>query len=98
MFQNCVLVGKFFLKHEVNWNTVCDAIHDLPYRNHRSVDDPVEVLNEHRPYWLNAIHQSRWTRDRFLVNWEEFVRCHVRAKVTDSEARQRVVWGQKQGC
>ena len=29
----------------------------------------------------------RWTRDRFRVNWEEFVRCQVRANETYSEAK-----------
>ena len=24
---------KVFLKHEVNWNTVCGAIRELPWRN-----------------------------------------------------------------
>ena len=30
-----------------NWNTVCGAIQDLPWRNIGYVDNPVEVLNEH---------------------------------------------------
>ena len=38
---------KVFLKHQVNWNTVCGAMHDLPWRNIWSADNPVEVLNEH---------------------------------------------------
>ena len=29
----------------------------------------------------------RWTRDRSLVNWEEFVRCQLRANETYSEAK-----------
>ena len=29
----------------------------------------------------------RWTSDRSRVNWEEFVRCQVRANETDSEAK-----------
>ena len=28
-----------------------------------------------------------WTRDRSLVNWEEFVRCRVRANETYLEAK-----------
>ena len=31
----------------------------------------------------------RWTRDRSLFNWEEFVRCQVRANVTYSEAKRQ---------
>ena len=38
---------KVFLKHQVNWNTVCGAIQDLPWRNIWLADNPVEVLNEH---------------------------------------------------
>ena len=38
---------KIFLKHQVNWNTVCGAMRDLPRRNIWSSDNPVEVLNEH---------------------------------------------------
>ena len=31
----------------------------------------------------------RWTRDRSRVNWEEFVRCQVRANETSSEAKRQ---------
>ena len=33
---------KVFLKHQVNWNTVCGAI-----REQQDSDNPVAVLNEH---------------------------------------------------
>ena len=35
---------KVFLKHQVNWNTVCGAIQELPWRNIWLSDNPVEVL------------------------------------------------------
>ena len=38
---------KVFLKHQIDWNTVCGAIRDLPWRNIWLSDKPVEVLNEH---------------------------------------------------
>ena len=38
---------KVFLKHQVNWNTVCGALRKLPWRNIWLSDNPVEVLNEH---------------------------------------------------
>ena len=38
---------KVFLKHQVNWNTVCGAIRELPWRNIWHSDNPIEVLNEH---------------------------------------------------
>ena len=45
--QNLYNSRKVFLKHQVNWNTVCGAIQDLPWRNIWLADNPVEVLNEH---------------------------------------------------
>ena len=44
---NLCVGRKVFLKHQVNWNTVCGAIRKLPWRNIRLSDNPVEVLNEH---------------------------------------------------
>ena len=38
---------KIFLKHQVNWNTLCGTMRDLPWRNIWSSDNPVEILNEH---------------------------------------------------
>ena len=38
---------KVFLKHQVNYNTVCDAMQDLPWCSIWPADNPVEVLNEH---------------------------------------------------
>ena len=44
---NWCVSWKVFLKHQVNWNTVCVAMQDLPWRNIWSADNPAEVLNEH---------------------------------------------------
>ena len=44
---NLCVSRKVFLKHQVNWNTVCGAIKDLPWRNIWFADNPVEVLNEY---------------------------------------------------
>ena len=38
---------KVFLKRQVNWNTVCGAIRDLPWLNIWLAENPGEVLNEH---------------------------------------------------
>ena len=35
------------LKHQVNWKTVCGAIHDLPRRNIWFADNRADVLNVH---------------------------------------------------
>ena len=107
---NLCVSRKVFLKHQVNWNTDCGAILELPWRNIWLSDDPVEVLNEHlsllvgryvstkvirvrnndKPWFddqrwhafgLNREAHIRWTRDRSRINWEEFVRGQVRAKV-----------------
>ena len=44
---NLCVSRKVFLKHQVNCNTVCDAIRELPWRNIWLSDNLVEVLNEH---------------------------------------------------
>ena len=44
---NLCVSRKVFLKHQVNWNTVCGAIRELPWRNIWPSDNPVEVLNEY---------------------------------------------------
>ena len=44
---NLCVSRKVFLKHQVNWNTVCGAIRELPKRSIWLSDNPVEVLNEH---------------------------------------------------
>ena len=44
---NLCLSRKVFLKHKVNWNTVCCAIWDLHWRKIWLADNPVEVLNKH---------------------------------------------------
>ena len=41
------MLVEIFLKREVNGNTVCSTIQDLPWRNTWSADNPVEALNEH---------------------------------------------------
>ena len=115
---NLCVSRKVFLKHQVNWNTVCCAIRELPWRNIYLSDNPDEILNEHLSLlvgryvptkvirvrnkdktWLDdqcrhafGLKQEahfRWTRDRSRVNWEEFVRCQVRANETYSEAKRQ---------
>ena len=44
---NLCVSRKVFLKHQVNRNTVCGAIQELPWHNIWLSDNPVEVLNEH---------------------------------------------------
>ena len=44
---NFCVSRKVFLKHQVNWNSVCAAIREMPWRNICLPDNPVEVLNEH---------------------------------------------------
>ena len=44
---NLCVSKKVFLKHQVNWNSVCGAMRDLPWHNIWPSDNPVEVLNEH---------------------------------------------------
>ena len=116
---NLCVSRKVLLKHQVNWNTVCGAIHDLPWSNIRLADNPIEVLKEHlflllvvryvptnvirvlnmdKPWFDDQCRHTfclkqdahlRWTRDRSRVNWEEFVRCQVRADETYSDAMRQ---------
>ena len=44
---NLCVSRKIFLKHQVNYNTVCGAMRELPWCNIWLCDNPVEVLNEH---------------------------------------------------
>ena len=115
---NLCVSRKVFLKHQVNWNTDCGAMLDLPWRNIWLVDNPVEVLNEHlfllvgryvrtkvirvrnkekpriddqcrHAFGLKQEAHLRWTPDRYLVNWEEFVHCQMKANETYLEAKRQ---------
>ena len=44
--SNLCVSRKVLMKHQVNWNTVCGAMRELPWRNIWSSDNPV-VLNKH---------------------------------------------------
>ena len=44
---NLCVSRKVFLKYQVNWNTVCGAIPELPWHNIWLSDNPVKVLNKH---------------------------------------------------
>ena len=57
--SNLCVSRKVFLKHQVNWNTVCGALLDLPWRNIWSSDNPVEVLNSIFPCWLDVMYPPR---------------------------------------
>ena len=45
--QNVGVSRRIFLKYQVNRNTACGAIKDLPWQNIWCADNPVEVLTEH---------------------------------------------------
>ena len=117
---NLCLSRKVFLKHQVNWNTVCGgSVRYLPWHNIYLADIPVEVLNDHLPllvgryvptkvicvlnkdepwrddqcrhaFGLKQEANLRWSRDRSLVNWEEFVHCQVRANETYSGPKHQL--------
>ena len=44
---NLCVSTKVFLKHQVNWNTVCGEIQDLLWRNIWHADNHLEVLNKY---------------------------------------------------
>ena len=41
------IIYLYIYYYKINWNTVCEAIQNLPWRNIRFADNPVEVLNKH---------------------------------------------------
>ena len=54
----------------------------------------IHVRNKDKPWFNDQCRHAfglkqeaplRWTRDHSRVNWEEFVRCHVRANETYSK-------------
>ena len=45
--SNLCIRKKIFLKHHVNWNTVCGEIQVVLWRNIWLADNPAEVLDEH---------------------------------------------------
>ena len=56
---NLCVSSKVFLKHQVNWNTVCGAIQELPWHSFWLSDNPFEVLNDIFPCWLDVMYQPR---------------------------------------
>ena len=61
---NLCVSRNVFLKHQVSWNTVCGAIHDLPWRNIWLADKPVEVLDEHLSLLVGRYVPTKVTRVR----------------------------------
>ena len=61
---NLCVSRKVFLKCQVNWNTVCSVIRNLPWYNIWLADNRVEVLNEHMfvllqpPGWTLCTNQG----------------------------------------
>ena len=53
---NLCVSMKVFLKHQVNCNTVCGAIRELPWRNIWLSDNPVEVFEELFPCWFDVMY------------------------------------------
>ena len=58
----------------------------------------IRVRNSYKPWFYDQCRHAfglkqeahlRWTRDRSRVNWEEFVRCQVRANETYYEAKRQ---------
>ena len=58
----------------------------------------IRVRNKDQPWFDDQCRHAfglkqeahlRWTRDRSRVNWEEFVRCQVRANKTYSEVKRQ---------
>ena len=61
---NLCVSRKVFLKHQVNWNTVCGVIRELPWRNIWLSDNPVEILNEHLSLLVGSFVPTKVIRVR----------------------------------
>ena len=57
----CVIM-RVHLKHQVNWNAVCDAIGVLPWRSIWSADNPVESSNVHLSLLVERIVPTKVIR------------------------------------
>ena len=81
---------KVFLKHQVNWNTVCGAIQDLPWHYIWLADNPVEVMNGHLSLLVGRYVPTKVIRVR---NKDTCVGGSVLSICTEflSDSRQRVV-------
>ena len=69
-----LLVGRFF-KTKVN--------------RVRNKDKPLFYDQYRHDFGLKQEAHIRWNRDRSRVNWEEFVRCQVRANETYLKAKRQ---------
>ena len=73
---------KVFLKHQVNWNTVCGAMRDLPWSDIWSSDNPVEVLNKHLSLLVGHYVPTKIIHVRYrdkpwnsFKKWNSFLFC-----------------------
>ena len=55
----------------------------------RNKDKPWFDAQRRHAFGLKQEAHLRWTRNHFRVNWDEFVRCQVRANETYSEAKHQ---------
>ena len=55
---NLCVSRKVFLEHQVNWNTVCSAKQDLPWRIIWLDDNPVDVLTSVPAGWTLCTNQG----------------------------------------
>ena len=62
--SNLCVSRKIFLKHQVNWNTVCGAIRELPWHYIWLSNNPVEVLNEHLSLLVGRYVPTKFIRVR----------------------------------
>ena len=61
---NLCVSWKVFLKHQVNFNTVCGAIPELPWHNIWLSNTPIEVLNKHLSLLVGRYVQTMLIRVR----------------------------------
>ena len=65
---NLCVSKKVFLKHQVNRNTACGAIRDLPWRIIWLADKHVEFLNEHLSLQVGGYVPTKVIRVRSTIS------------------------------
>ena len=74
---NLCVSMKVLLKQQVNWNTVCSTIQDLPWHKIWS-DTPVDVLNKHLSLLVGCYVPTKVTHVNNKDNLDFLINSGVR--------------------
>ena len=89
---------KVFLKHQVNWDTVCGDIRGLPWRNIGLGDNPVEVLNKHLSLLVGRYVPTKVIRVRTRISLGLMINAGMLLPSIRSLIFSRVNWKEFVRC